>query len=52
MNKADVVGKVSELSGVDAETCIKVMDALEKVIEGGVSDKLAGVFRFLKPKDK
>lgn len=58
MNKADVVAKVSEMSGVDPETCQKVIKSLEKVLQSeiggkgidGALEKIAGIINFLSPK--
>lgn len=58
MNKADVVQKVSERSGVDAETCERVIKAFEKVLQdelgsaslSGLLDKVGGVLDALRPK--
>lgn len=33
MNKAEVIAQVSEMSGVDAESCEKVLKALQKVLQ-------------------
>lgn len=55
MNKTEVIAKVSEVSGVDAETCEKVVAALKKVLQdelgnkggAGVLGKIAGVLNYL-----
>lgn len=55
MNKKDVVAKVSEISGVPADVCEKVMATLEKVLQdelqakggAGVLGKIAGVLQSL-----
>lgn len=55
-NKSQVIGKVAELSGVDAETCGKVLGAFEKVMQdelgasqgvGGVLEKLGAIINIL-----
>jgi hypothetical protein len=40
MNKADVISKVSEQTGI-AQDCQKVLTALEAVVRDGISDKLS-----------
>jgi len=40
MNKKEVVKQVAEKSGIDIETCRKVIDTLEKVVGEGLADKL------------
>ena len=56
MNKAGVVEKVAELSGVPRETCESVLDALEKVLQkelgaadglGGALGKITGLLNYL-----
>lgn len=45
MNKAEVIAGVSERSGVDRETCEKVLNAFEAVFQGELSAKgLTGAF--------
>lgn len=55
-NNSQVIGKVSELSGVDAETCGKVLKAFEQVMQdelgasqgvGGVLEKLGTIINLL-----
>ena len=59
MNKTEMAGKAAERSGVDFETCKKVIDACEKVLEeelgsskgiGGAFDKIYNVMNFFKRK--
>ena len=56
MNKAEVVAKVSEMSGVSPEVCGNVLKALEKVLQkelgdskglSGALDKITGLMNFL-----
>lgn len=54
MNKADVIAKVAEKTGVAPDTCEKVIDALEKVLQSelstkdgmGILDKVSGILQF------
>ncbi len=43
MNKTAVTAKVAERSGVPANICADVMDALEKVLQDELAAKGAGV---------
>lgn len=55
MNKAEVVRKVAERSGVSEQECESVIDALEKVLQDelgtGVMSKLSGVMQFFSQKN-
>ena len=57
MNKADVVAKVAQKSGVAPEACTKVLDALEEVLSqelsgaeglGGAFDKVQQLLQLFK----
>lgn len=56
MNKTEMLAKVAEMTGVGADTCGKVIDAFQKVLQeelaannaGGLLDKLGGALNFLK----
>ena len=59
MNQADVVAKVSEMTGIDKAVCESVIKALEKVLQselssskglGGALDKVTGLLNFLNTK--
>ncbi len=56
MNKTEMLAKVAEMTGVTPDTCGKVIDAFQKVLQdelaannaGGLLDKLGGALNFLK----
>ncbi len=56
MNKSEMLAKVAEMTGVSTDTCGKVIDAFQKVLQdelasnnaGGLLDKLGGALNFLK----
>jgi len=37
MNKAEVIREVSALSGIEPETCVRVLDAMENVFSNELS---------------
>ncbi len=49
MNKAEVVAKVSSLSGVEPETCEKVLKGLQKVLQDelGSSGRLGAMTKIM-----
>lgn len=44
MNKTDVIARVAERSGVPAESCAQVIDALEKVLQDELTAKGTSAF--------
>ena len=60
MNKAEVIAKVSEQSGVPADVCGKLVGALEKVLQDelgakggmGALGKIAGILNLLTSEKK
>lgn len=44
MNKAEVILKVSEKSGINEEDCGKVLNAFEVVLSERLSDSISGAF--------